>query len=235
MLLLLVFGVARVSSAQEVFRISGASRHYDLSVRVKQCGGAEQDNHPNTCSGPARVSVYRKGARSPFQTLNLPNVEIYKETLAYGSQTDAAPRKLYAEEYGFVFDDFNFDDAEDMAICNGRNSGYGGPSYNVFLFDAKSRGFVENKKLTALAEGAYLGLFFLDSKRKQLVAHSKSGCCYHETEKYKFVRNRPVLVEQITEQVTGREDDALDVVTTTRRRVNGRWVERVKREVVKKN
>ncbi|HEX6622916.1 MAG TPA: hypothetical protein VF064_04340 [Pyrinomonadaceae bacterium] len=225
---------AHVSFAQgEEFRIERASKKYDLAVRVEECGGPEQRDDPDTCGGPARVSFYRKGAKTPFQTLRLPNVEIYRETLAHNPQTSAKPRRLYAEEYGFVFDDFDFDGAEDLAICNGRNSGYGGPSYSVFLFDAKTRKFVENRRLSALAEGAYLGLFFPDKKKKQLVAHSKSGCCYHETEKYKVVNNRPVLVEKITEQATGRDDGAFDVVTTTSRRVGHRWITRVKREVSK--
>lgn len=169
--------LAHVSLAQESFKISGASRKYDLSVSIKECGGPEQDENPNTCSGPARIGFYRKGARSPFQVLNLPNVELYRDTLAHNPQISEKRRGLYAEEYGFVFDDFNFDGAEDVAVCNGRNSGYGGPSYSVFLFDGKSRKFVENKRLSELAEGGYLGLFFPDPKRKQLVAFSKSGCC----------------------------------------------------------
>jgi hypothetical protein len=233
-LFLSAFAPASFAQGEE-FRSERASRKYDLAVRVEECGGAEQNDDPATCSGPARVSFYLKGARSPFQTLRLPNVEIYRETLAHNPQTSEKPRGLYAEEYGFVFDDFNFDGAEDVAICNGRNSGYGGPSYSVFLFDAKSRRFVENRRLSGLAEGAYLGLFFPDKKRKQLVAYSKSGCCYHETDKFKVVNNRPVLVEKVTEQATGRDDGAFDVVTTTRRRVGRRWVTRVKREVNKGN
>jgi len=235
-LLLVPFAHASFAQGEEQeFRIERASRKYDLAVRVEECGGSEQNDDPDTCGGPARVSFYRKGAKTPFQILRLPNVEIHRETLAHNPQTSATPRGLYAEEYGFVFDDFNFDGAEDVAVCNGRNSGYNGPSYSVFLFDAKSRKFVENRRLSGLAEGAYLGLFFPDRKRKQLVAFSKSGCCYHETEKYKVVNGRPVLVEKITEQAAGRDDGAFDVVTTTRRRVGGRWVTRVKREVSKGN
>jgi hypothetical protein len=232
-LLLSSFAPASRAQGEQEIRIVRASRKYDLIARVKECGGPEQDNDRETCSGPARVSFYRKGARAAFQTLRLPNVEIDRETLAHNPRTSAQPRGLYAEEYGFVFDDFDFDGAEDVAICNGRNSGYGGPSYTVFLFDGRSRKFVENRRLSALAEGAYLGLFFPDRKRKQLVAYSKSGCCYHETSKFKVVNNRPVLVEKITERATGRGDGAFDVVTTTGRRVGRRWVTRVKREVSK--
>ena len=227
----LLLVAARVASAQETFKINGASRVYNLSVRVAGCGGAERDDNPNNCSGAARVQIYRKGAKTPFQVLNLANVELYKDTLTHNPETSAKPRGLYAEEYGFVFDDFDFDGDEDLAVCNGRNSGYGGPSYNVFIFDGRTRRFTENKRLTALAEGAYLGLFFPDRKTKQLVALSKSGCCYHETEKYKVINNRPVLVEKIIEDAT-LENDAGErfVLVTTKKRVGGRWVVRKKKQ-----
>lgn len=232
----LLSALAQVSPGQGVreIRIERASKRYDLAVRVERCEGpGQEDEGRETCTGPASVSIYRKGARTPFQTLRLPNVEIYRQTIAHGAETSTTPRQLYAEEYGFVFDDFNFDGAEDVAVCNGRDGGYNGPSYTVFLFDPRTRRFVENTRLSALAEGPYLGLFFADGKRKQLVAHSKSGCCYHETAKFRVVRNRPVLVEKITEQATGRDDGRVDVVTTTGRRVGRRWVTSVRRKVDK--
>lgn len=232
---LFLFAFAHASSArQQEIRIERASRNYNLVVQVEQCkGSGQEDEGRETCTGPASVGFYRKGARTPFQTLRLPNVELNRVTLAHGAETGGQPRRLYAEEYGFVFDDFNFDGAEDVAVCNGRDSGYNGPSYSVFLFDPRSRRFVENTRLSELAEGAYLGLFFTDRRRKQLVAQSKSGCCYHETAKFRVVNNRPVLVEKITEQASGREDGKVDVVTTTRRRVGRRWVETVRRKVDK--
>lgn len=222
-LLLLLCG--RVSFAQETLEVKNVLRDYDLTVRVKNCG-----DDPNVCSGAARVSVSRKGAGVPLQVLSLPNVEIYRDTVAHNPQMSTKPRELYAEEYSFIADDFNFDGKEDLAVCNGRNGGYGGPSYTVFLFNPRSNRFVENKKLSELAEGVYLGLFFVDAKKKQLVAFSKSGCCYHETEKYKVVANRPVLVEEIIEDAMGGTGF---VVITTKRLVKGRWVKRVQREKIK--
>lgn len=232
---LLSLSFAPLATAQEggrEIRVVRASKNYDLHVRVRECGGSDQNDDRETCTGPAAVAISRKGAQSAFQTLRLPNVELYRASLAHGAETDAAaPRRLYAEEYGFVFDDFNFDGAEDLAVCNGRDSGYGGPSYTVFLFDPRARRFVENGRLSALAESPYLGLFFTDRKRRLLVAHSKSGCCYHETAKFRVAGGRPVLVEKITVQATGREDGRVDVETTTGRRVGRRWVTRVRRKI----
>ena len=224
------FAFARAASAAETIKVENVSKLYDLEVRVASCGGEGQDNDANRCNGPATVRVFRKGSRAPFQTLRLPNVELYKDTAAYSPETSAKPRGLYAEEYSFVFDDFNFDGREDLAACNGRDAGYGGPSYTVFLFDARADKFAESRALSRLAGGEYLGLFFTDPKRKTLTAYSKSGCCYHETSVFSVVRGVPVLVEKTVEDAT-TEGGAPEgfMVVTTRKKVGGRWVVTKKR------
>jgi hypothetical protein len=227
--LLILFLFGRISYAQETIEIKNASSEYDLKVQVKACGGEEQDNQPDKCGGPGRVSIYRKGAKTPFQVLSLSAIEIDKGQLAYDPELARESRKIYDDEYSFIFGDFNFDGMKDLAVCNGRNGGYGAPSYNVYLFNSGTNRFIENRRLSELTEGVYLGLFFVDAKKRLLVAFSKSGCCYHETEKYHVVANRPVLVEKITEEVN---DDGDFMVITTRRLVNGRWVKRVRKEKI---
>ena len=217
---------ARVSSGQETLKVQKALRGYDLTVHLSSCGDEE-----NRCSGPARIRIYRKGAPAPFQSLSLPSVEIYRDTVEHNDETSSNPRGLYAEEYSFVGNDFNFDGLEDFAVCNGREGGYGGPSYNVFLFDKHSGRFVESRPLSRLTEGVYLGLFFPDAKKKRLTAYSKSGCCYHETDVYAFVNNHPVLVEKVIEDATpwGGAPEGF-VLVTTKKRVRGRWVVTRKKE-----
>ncbi len=222
--LLMVFLIERIFFAQETINIRNASAEYDLTVQVKECGGDE--SLPDKCVGPGRVSIYRKGAKAPFQVLSLPAIEIYKDQLAYDPESAEESRKLYDDEYGFIFGDFNFDGMKDLAICNGRNGGYGAPSYTVYLFNRRVNKFVEDKRLSMLTEDGHLGLFFVEAKKRLLVAFVKSGCCYHVTEKYSVVANRPVLVETIIEDGTKGEF----MVTTTRKLVNGKWVKRVRRE-----
>ena len=220
----LLLAAAGVSRAQESFKVRNALRGYELAVNLSTCGDEE-----DRCSGPALVRIFRMGAAAPFQSLSLPSVEIYRDTVEHDDRDGSHPRGLYAGENSFVGGDFNFDGLEDFAVCNGREGGYGGPSYDVFLFDRKSRRFVGNRRLSRLTEGPYLGLFLLDAKKRRLTAQSKSGCCYHETEVYAVVNNRPVLVEKVVEDAMSRAAQGF-VLVTTKRRFRGRWVVSTKKE-----
>jgi hypothetical protein len=203
-----------------------ALRGYEMTVHLSSCGDEE-----HRCSGPALIRIFRKGEAAPFQSLSLPSVDVYRETVEHNDESGPNPRGLYEEEYSFVGNDFNFDGLEDFAVCNGREGGYGGPSYNVFLFDKKAGKFVESRALSRLTEDGYLGLFFPEPKRRRLRAHSKSGCCYHETDFFAVVNNRPVLVEKIIEDATpwGGAEEGF-VLVTTKRKVKGRWVVTKKKE-----
>jgi hypothetical protein len=212
--------------AQETFNINSSSALYDVKVTIDKCDPEEKRLDPGNCTGPGRVSIYKKGSTSPFQILKLKNIEINKEQIAYNSKVNKDSRALYDDEYSLIFGDFNFDASEDVAVCNGRNGGYAAPSYNVYLYNKHSQRFAENVRFSRLTEG-YLGLFFVDAKKRQLTAYSKSGCCYHETDVFKVVNNRPVLVEKVIEEASGSDTDGYVVRVTTRKLVGGRWVKRV--------
>lgn len=233
--MLILFALFLVSAennsfAQETFKINSSSAIYDIVVNIDRCD--EKQKQFSLCAGAGRVSIYRKGLTSPFQVLSLKNIEVQKDQVAYNPEINKNARKLYDDEYSLIFGDFNFDANEDLAVCNGREGGYGAPSYSVFLYDPKSGKFIENISLSRLTEG-YLGLFFADSKKRQLVAYSKSGCCYHETEVYRVIQNKPVLTEKRIEEASGDDAHGYIVKVTTRKLVNGRWVKRVRREKLK--
>jgi hypothetical protein len=217
------------TSTQETFHIRNGSGTYDLSVMISKCDEEQQSDNAGICSGPGIISIYRKGSSSPFQILNLKNIEVDKEQTAFNPEINENPRKLYDDEYSFIFGDFNFDAKEDLAVCTGREGGYGAPSYNVYLYNSKLNRFIENKRLSRLTVG-YLGLFFVDPKKKQLFALAKSGCCYHATGVYKVINNKPILVEEIIEDSTVEDAAGYDVLITTRKLINGKWVRRVKKE-----
>ena len=218
-LLLMLFLFDSISFAQETLNIRNASTEYDLTVQVKDC--SREDDQ---CSGPGRVTVYRKGAKAPFQVLSLSAIDVYKDRLAFDPGLTKKARKPNDDRYSsFIFGDFNFDGMKDLAICNGTNGGYGAQSYTVYLFNSRMNKFDENRQMSELTEAGCTGLFSVEAKERLLVVMGKSGSRYHQTEKYRVVANRPVLVEEIIYDLGDSEDFT---VVTTRKLVNGKWVKR---------
>lgn len=219
--------IALPAFAQEPVSIPTKSKAFQIKASL--------ETPPNWDGGrgddlgfPGKVAIYRKGEKEPFQKISLPTLA----TNNLGPEESTKPdyTKLVANflAYSFVFEDFNFDGREDLAICTGREGGYDGPSYDIFIFDSKQGKFVKNEPLTELTINGYLGLFKVDSKTKRLIAQSKSGCCIHQTDYFRMLGNRPDLVLSIVEQY---ESDTR-VTVTTRKKVGGRWVETTRTKTI---
>src|SRR2546423_376757 len=109
----LIFLTGHGSFAQETLKISRVSKLYNVTIREGACSGRRRAiSETDGDAHPARISIYRKGAGSPFQALCLPNVEIHKDQLAYNPETSGKRRVLYDDEYSLIFGDFNFDGQE---------------------------------------------------------------------------------------------------------------------------
>jgi hypothetical protein len=207
---------APTASAQTTFLLKNASQKYDVKIQIAKC---EDD----ICEGASTVEILAKDVSSPLQTISMPN--LYLE-LNEDRKPTANLIELYGENNsGVIFDDFNFDGTEDLALRNGNEGAYGGPSYNIFLFAKANNKFVENAALTKLAS-ENLGMFEIDRQKKNIETFNKSGCCWHRTTRYKIVNNKPVKFYVLTEDATGDDDR---VVVTTETLVNGKWTKTVKR------
>ncbi|WP_177761214.1 XAC2610-related protein [Flavobacterium sp. I3-2] len=126
------------------------------------------------------------------------------ETHAFVSEYDLEDKKVktnvlefpYGEQSILIYDDFNFDGIDDIAVRVGYYSCYGGPAYNVYLAHKNTFDFDED--FTDLAQ-SYCGFFITDSEKKQISTMTKSGCCWHQYNTYKVENNKPVLIESIEE------------------------------------
>jgi len=221
-LLTILFTVFTASGicAQQTFLLKNASKIFDVKIRIAEC---END----ICEGKATVYILEKDSSSPVQTLLMPN--LYLEL-----NEDRKPTANLIELYGMnnsgvIFDDFNFDGAEDLALRNGNEGAYGGPSYDVFLAAKPNNKFIKNAALTKLAS-ENLGMFELDKKRKTVETSNKSGCCWHQTNRYKVVGNRPVKVYVFTEDAANGGEQ---VKLTTETLVRGKWKKTVKHALKK--
>ena len=226
--LIFVFALAATDAvAQQNFLLKDASKNFDVKIRVAKCDFT--DASYKTCEGRASVSLFKKNESRAFQTIEMPNLFL---ELGENKQPTANLIELYGENNsGVIFDDFNFDGAEDLALRNGNEGAYGGPSYDIYLFSKTGGGrFVKNAALSKLAS-ENLGLFTVDKKEKTLETFNKSGCCYHETTRYKIVNNRPVKVYVFIEDAMSVPDGKVKL--TTEKLVGGKWRKTTKTALAK--
>jgi hypothetical protein len=191
------------------FLINDASEQFDVCVQISNC---ETDR----CEGKASVQLFRKHAKKPFQTLNFNNLIL---------ELDSAGKAMsnYAQVYGYynsglVFEDFNFDGVQDLAVRTGNMGAYNAPSYDVFLYSKRAAKFLLNRALTDLAS-QNLGLFSVDSGTKTISSFTKSGCCWHEVTRYAMKRNHLRKEYIWTEDAT--VDDSVRVTVETLEK--GKW------------
>lgn len=212
-IILLVLLLSASGYAQEVFNIKNASKLYDIRLKVANC-------QEISCEGDATFTVFKKGQSKPFQAFSTPTMFSKEETRR------ANTKLMYDYQSVVFFEDYNFDGVEDLAIRDGNNGGYGGPSYQIYLFSPKTGKFVHNVAFTDLNQGVYLGAVEVDKKKKVLRGFSKSGCCWHQTEEFAVINNRPKKVYEYTEDAS--IPDESKVKLTTKRLIGGRWRTTVK-------
>src|SRR6185436_16339027 len=104
----------------------------------------------------------------------------------------------YGEQSVLIYDDFDFDGRRDLALMDGQNSCYGGPSFQIFL--RQGSGFVRSKAFTKLAQ-EFCGMFSVDPVAQRIATMTKSGCCWHEFNVYTVVNHEPRLLETTVEAV----------------------------------
>ena len=179
-----------------------SSKNYTAKITLTKC----QDDNCN-----AAIKLYKKNSKTVFQEFKS------KEF-----------RKTESGETNLIFDDFNFDGTEDVAIQNGYG-GYGAASYDVYVYNATKKQFVKSTELTKLA--SQQGMFVLDKDQKRIKSFTKSGCCWHKEEHYKVVPNKGlVMVYNKVEDATKNNDM---VSVTEKKLVNHKWVTSTKKHKTK--
>lgn len=202
------------SEDSQTFELKDASKYFDVKISVEKCENGY-------CGGKAEFSFYKKGSNTAYQVIKLEDTQIQLDDTG---NAQANVTMLYDNQSSINIDDFNFDGMEDIAICDGANGSYGGPSYQVYLSSRKAGKFVFDEAFTAL--GTHLGMFTVDKKKKVLRIFDKSGCCWHVTEEYSVVNNRPIKVFVEEEDATIQDDTKVKI--TTKNLVKGKWQTKVK-------
>ena len=199
------------AAAQVKFEVKNASKLYDVEIEVEGC-------EDKICEGPVTFTLFKKNHLSPFQVFKLPDTSFM---LGENDSPSTNITRLYDEQSAVNFSDYNFDGIEDLSLCDGRNGGYGMPSYQIYLFQPRAGRFILSEEFTELSQEGRLGMFERDARRKRLRSSSKSGCCLHMTEEFVVVNNRPKKVLEIIEDATIADKQRVKV--TTKRLIGGRW------------
>ena len=210
----MVSRIQTLSGSENISLITKASDQWDFVLGVAKCN---LDPSYSTCEGPGTLDIFKKGSGELFQRITMENmfIELNKK-----GETTVNLVEVYGENNsGLVIDDANFDHHADIILRNGNNGAYGGPSYDVYLFDVEKQQFTLNAPLTELAS-SNLGLFEIDDKRKTITTSTKSGCCWHQSSTYQIANNKPVLIAETTEEYS---EEKKAMVATTRELVGGKW------------
>ena len=211
-----------------VYHLKAIAKQHDFVLRMLDACQGDSSKEDTTCEGPAQLLIHDKGQRAVRQVINLPKVFV---TLPKGEKGPLVnSTRLYDDQGVINVGDFNFDGQEDFGIQTGNEGSYGGPSYDVYLFNAQAQRFVRNSEMTGLILET-LGFFEVDAKNKRLRTWAKSGCCYHERTVYAVEHDVPVAVERRIDDAQGSGDKMKVTVETL---VNGKWRSKVHYEPMPK-
>lgn len=213
--LLFVTGYAK---AQFKFLALNSSNQYKAKIFVANCADG-------ACGGRATIILYNKATETELQTFNSVDLDF---SLTEKQNANLGWLDLGKYQTPLIFGDFNFDGLEDIAIRNGSNGAYSGPSYDIYLNSIVSK-FILNKELTKLAS-ENLGMFDVDRKLKQLAIHQKDGCCYDKTINYTF-EDKKGLIE--TSSIIEDSSIGDDVTVITQKTVDGKIKKTVQKFKIK--
>ncbi len=208
---------------QQKFEIKNAPSSYNIRLEIEKCDA------DGRCAGQQIIRLFRKNQSKPFQIIKLPNTIFYlNESKQLPVNYKQIPRDRFSVIY---FEDYNFDGLEDLAVQDGYNGGYAGPSYQIYLFSNQSKKFIRSAGFTRLGQSPYFGMFGVDYKKKIIRTFYKSSCCMHYLEEYKVSNNRLKKVTEINEYYNFKGDGMTEI--ETKKLINGKWrtwVKKVKRE-----
>ncbi|KWV14098.1 hypothetical protein KAF26_18190 [Xanthomonas translucens pv. secalis] len=147
---------------------------------------------------PGIVRVFARGSAKPL--IEVASPELVLDPDAQGGKAKGELHELpYARQSVMIYADFNFDGIKDLALMDGQNSCYHGPSYQVYVGTAN--GFAPSPAFTQLAQ-KNCGMFKVDTQARELQTMSKDGCCWHRSAVYTVRDGQPLLQRELVEDAS---------------------------------
>lgn len=173
--------------AQTIFTVDNFSKDYYGKIQI-------EDTAEVTSKG--WVAIYERNTNK--ELVKVTSQELYL-SLHDGKALANIKSLPYGEQSLIMYEDYNFEGKNDLAICDGQNSCYHGPSFQIYL--ASKNGFILSNEFTKLAQ-ENCGMFDTDSAAKKIYTMTKDGCCYHEFAEYIVENNKPKVIKINTESQT---------------------------------
>lgn len=199
---------------QHHFERKDASMKYDVMINVEDC-------FSDQCKGKAIIELFNKKTK---KTQSLTSKDLVFMINENQKSESGSIIQLNAKQIPLIFDDFNFDGTEDVAVRNGNMGNYSSASYDVYVFNTSKKEFVQSKELTELASTG-MDMFDRDPKRKRLITYGKSGCCTLYTTEYSIIPNKGL--DKVFEKIEDRSGEE-KVKVTTKEKINNKWVTKKK-------
>ncbi|MBB4127602.1 hypothetical protein GGR77_002924 [Xanthomonas translucens] len=173
-------------SPRRTYEVQDFSARYRATLEIEDNGEVFR---------PGIVRVFARGNATPL--IEVASSELVLDTDAKGGKAKANVHELpYGEQSVLIYDDFNFDGIRDLALMDGQNSCYHGPSYQVYLGTAD--GFAPSPEFTELAQNN-CGLFQVDATAREIHTMTKDGCCWHQFAVYTVRDGKPLLQREMVD------------------------------------
>lgn len=182
--ILVFFWMESAQAGNVTYRIDDFSEHYKATVTVEDSDEVFRPGH---------VSVFERRSGRRILKVDADELTVHAKDGVVGANVKELP---YGEQSVLIHEDFNFDGRKDLAIMDGQNSCYHGPSFQIFL--ATDSGFKASPEFTLLAQ-EYCGMFQVDADQRRLSTMTKDGCCWHQFNTYDVLGNKPHLLESVEE------------------------------------
>ncbi|MEN1928903.1 hypothetical protein WCE37_07880 [Luteimonas sp. MJ250] len=190
-----------LTSADGLAIVSG-----DIRLQIRSAGCEPFVEGLLVCEDDVQLDVAMPQVKLQ-QTLHPATVMLKAGSLVYRGPLHAGERP---DAHSFIISDVNADGREDLILWSGRHGAYGGPSFQVYLFDEGDGQLHLSEAFSELTVG-YIGIFGVDGRT--VTTDAKSGCCLHVQETYVIEESIPELVARVT---TEEEADGTAKVTTER-------------------
>jgi hypothetical protein len=168
---------------QTKYEINGFSEKYKGELVI-------DEGFENEVFKKGEISIFEIGTKKKILTIK--SDEFTLELDNEGKVETNIIELPYGKQSIIIYEDFNFDDKKDLAVMDGQNSCYHGPSFQIYL--ETNDGLQHSPHFTRLAQ-EYCGMFQIDSETKTIYTMTKSGCCWHQRSEFKIKENTPISMK----------------------------------------